>query len=194
MNALFKKYLLSAALASAVAMPVGATTITLAADGQWNIFDVDSNYSLSGGLEWIDAQSFAGYNNDGSALDFKFTLQSAAVLTVVDGGFAGDQFQVLDNGSVLGYTSVPTNSYPTSVGANFDAALANPSFSSAEFYLSAGQHDITGLLSLSATNNSGSAFDATVGAVSLTAVPVPAALQLFLVGSGLLGVFARRRA
>lgn len=194
MKALFKKSFLAAAMVSAVAMPVGATTITLAADGQWQAFDVDNTYSISGGLEWIDLQSSAGYNTDGSALDFKINLQSAAVLTVVDGGFAGDQFKIFDNGLALGYTSVPTNSYPNSVAANFDAALANPSYSSAEFFLSAGQHDITGLLSLSATDNSGTAFNATFGAVNLTAVPVPAALGLFLAGSGFLGVFSRRRA
>jgi hypothetical protein len=193
MKSLLKKTLLAVALASAFSMQAEATTIALAADSSWYTFDVDNTLSTSAGLEWIDAQSATGYNNDGSALHFSFTLTGAADLTVVDGGFAGDQFQVFNNGTALGFTSVPTNSYPTSVVTNFDAALANSNYSSAVYHLGAGTYDITGLLSLS-TFVAGSPLNATVGAVSLTAVPVPAALGLFLAGSSLMGFFSRRRA
>jgi hypothetical protein len=193
MKTLIIKAIKAAAIASAVVMPVGATTVSLAVDGKWQTFDVDNSYALSSGLEWIDAQSKSGYNNDGSALDFKFDLQSAAILTVVDGGFSGDQFQVFDNGVALGYTSVATNSYPNSLATDFTAALADSHYSRGVFYLQAGQHDITGLLALSALDDSNTAINATVGAVNLTAVPVPASLGFFLAGSGLLGAFSRRR-
>jgi len=196
MKRITKKFFLTASLASVFSMPVGASTLALPADSQWYSFDVDSSYAVSGGSEWIDAQSSPGYSNDGSALHFTFNLLTGASLTIVDGGFAGDQFQVFDNGNSLGYTSAPINTYPTSVGSNFDAALADPNYSSAVFYLTAGLHDITGLLSLSATVNGDPIVNATIGALSLTptAVPIPGALALFLAGSGLMGFISRRRA
>jgi hypothetical protein len=196
MKRITKKTLLTAALASVFSMPVGASTLALTADSQWYSFDVDSSYATSGGLEWIDAQFNTGYNSDGSALNFTFTLTDSADLNVVDGGFAGDQFQVLDNGIALGFTSVPTNTYPAAVASNFDAAWADIQYSRAVFHLGAGLHNITGLLSLSATVNGDSNFNATIGALSLTptAVPIPGALALFLAGSGLMGFISRRRA
>jgi hypothetical protein len=193
MKTIIKKTLFAVALASAFSMQANASIITLASDGQWNTFDVDNTYAVSSGLEWIDAQSDLGYNNDGSALHFTFTLTDPAYLTIVDGGFAGDQFQVFNNGTALGFTSVAINTYPTSIGTNFDAALSDPAYSSAVFYLGAGSYDITGLLTVSALDDSSNAINATVGAVSLTAVPVPAALGFFLAGSGLMGFFSRRR-
>ncbi len=195
MKTLIKKTLFAAMMASAFSVPVGASTLALTADGLWHTFDIDDSYSLSGGVEWIDAQSDTGYSNDGSALHFTFNLLDVAKLTVVDGGFAGDQFQVFDNGTSLGFTSNPANNYPTSVATDFDAALVNPLYSSAVFYLAAGQHDITGFLSASATVNS-IPLNATVGAVSLSSVPEPSTFGLLLAGSGLIsiGVFSRRRA
>ena len=194
MNAVFKNTFFALAMASAVSMPAAATTIALQADSQWQTFDVDNSYSQSGGLEWIDAQSFAGYANDGSALDFKFTLTGDAILTVVDAGFAGDEFQVFDNGAAIGFTSTAKNSYPNSVGTDFAAALQNSHYSRATFRLHAGQHDITGLLALSALDADHSAINATVGGLNLIPVPEADALALFLAGSGLLGLFTRRRA
>jgi hypothetical protein len=196
MKRITKKTLLTAALASVFSMPVGASTLALTADSQWYSFDVDSSYATSGGLEWIDAQFNTGYNSDGSALNFTFTLTDSADLNVVDGGFAGDQFQVFDNGIALGFTSVPTtNTYPASVASNFDAAWADIQYSRAVFHLGAGSHKITGLLSISALDNTAIPLNATVGALSLTptAVPLPGAMVLFLAGSGLMGFISRRR-
>ena len=194
MKTLIKKTLFAAVMASAFSMPVGATSLTLTTDGLWHSFDVDDASALSGGVEWIDAQSDTGYANDGSALHFTFTLLDFAMLTVVDGGFAGDQFQVFDNGISLGFTSNPTNNYPTSVATDFDAALVNPLYSSAVFYLAAGQHDITGLLSASAPVNS-IPLNATLGAVSLSSVTEPSTFGLLLAGGGLIliGFCSRRR-
>lgn len=191
----FKSGLIALAFASVFSAPVSASTINLAADGVWQTFDVDSFVSATGGVEWIDAQfdPANGYIGDGSELHFVFTLTTAAYLTVVDGGFAGDQFEVFDNGASLGFTSQAVNSFPDSIASNFDAALANPDFSRGVFFLSAGQHDITGLLSLSALDSDGIAFDATVGAVRLSQVPVPASLGLFLAGNALIGMVGKRR-
>jgi len=158
---------------------------TLAADGAWHPFDVDEWVSLSGGLEWIDP--------DGAALSFDFILTAPAYLRVVDAGFAGDRFQVLDNGEWLGETSVPVASYPDSVAADFDAAYVNAAYSRAVYWLEAGSHRISGLLSESAVDDSGLSINASLGAVNLTAVPVPAAVWLFGAGLGLLSGVSRGR-
>jgi hypothetical protein len=167
-------------------MQAEASNVALTADSSWYTFDVDDSVSPLYGLDWIDAQFATGYTGDNSVLHFTFS--GAADLTVVDGGFAGDRFQVFDNGIALGLTSAATNT-STSVGTNFDLALGDSNYSSAVFHLGAGDHNITGLL---ASNTA--SFNITVGAVSLTAVPVPAALGLFLAGSSLIGLFSRRRA
>jgi hypothetical protein len=162
-----------------------ASAVTLNADGQWNAFDVDSSVSNSGGLEWIDL------NND--ALSFDFILSESAYLKVVDGGFAGDRFQIFDNGLLLDQTSVAVNSYPDGVGLDFDTAFANTHYSRGVFLLGAGNHSITGLLSQSALDDTNTEINATVGAVSLTAVPLPAAAWLYMTGAGLMGLVSRRR-
>lgn len=179
---MIKKSLLAAALLSALCTQAQAST--LVADGAWNAFDVDDISSVSSGLEWIDL--------DGNALSFDFTLTGSAYLKVVDGGFAGDRFNVYDNGVLLNQTSVATNTYPASIGLDFDAAYASPLYSQGLFWLGTGSHSITGLLSQSALNGT-VAFNATVGAVSLTAVPVPAAAWLYLTGIALMGLVFRRR-
>jgi hypothetical protein len=125
---------LVAALGARVA---SAGDVALGIDAQWHAFDVDSFSAVSGGLEWIDL-------NDGSALHFSF--DGPATLTVVDGGFAGDAFQIFDNGVLLGQTSVASNSYPDSIVLDFDAALADPRYSRGVFQLGAGSHSITGCL------------------------------------------------
>jgi hypothetical protein len=155
-------------------------------DNSWQVFDVDTLTEPSGGKEWIDI-------TDGSALDFKFNLTIATRVTIVDGGFSGDSFQVFDNGSLLGTTSTAPNNYPTSLGLNFDAALASGTYSTASFLLAAGEHDLTGLLSQSALGPDGE-IDSTVGGLRLEPVPLPGAALLFLSGSSLLSVFGRRRA
>jgi hypothetical protein len=178
-----KTFFLSAVLLSALSGQ--AQAVTLNADGAWHEFDVDESTALSGGLEWIDL------NND--ALSFDFTLTGSAILKVVDGGFAGDRFRVFDNGNLLDQTSVAVNSYPDSLGLDFNAAFANTNYSRGVFLLGAGAHSITGLLSQSALDDTNSVLNATVGAVSLTAVPLPAAAWLYGIGAGLIGLVSRRR-
>lgn len=177
-----KKFLVIAALLSALCTHAEASTLT--ADGAWNAFDVDNSVSNSGNLEWIDL--------DNNALSFDFTLSGVALLEVVDGGFAGDRFNVFDNGVLLDQTSVASNTFPASIGLDFDAAYASPLYSRGLFWLGAGSHSITGLLSQSALNGT-TPINATVGAVSLTAVPLPAAAWLYLTGTALMGFVSRRR-
>ena len=175
---------LTAMLMLGAASASHADTVAITADNTWHAFDVDDFSATSGGLEWIDV-------NNGSALTYSFTLAADAALTIVDAGFAGDRFEVFDNGVSLGLTSTATNTYPTSVGTNFDAALNNANYSFATYLLTAGTHQITGLLTQSALAG-GQPLNATVGGLRVAPVPLPASLLLFLSGSGLLG-FMRRR-
>jgi hypothetical protein len=178
---------LALALALAAAWPghAQAANMPIAADSGWYTFDVDPLTSLSNGKEWIDL--------DGSALVFELTLLNPAYLTVVDAGFAGDVFEVFVNGASLGTTSPATNSYPVSVGLNFAAAMADLAFSRGSYLLAPGSYAITGVLSLSALDDAGSAIDATVGGVRVRSVAEPGSLALLLAGIGFMGIAVRRR-
>src|ERR1041384_2017670 len=111
----------AAVLALACALPAHATTVSLSPNGAWNAFDVSDVLSNDQGLGWFDI-------NTGDALSFTVNVgaNEQLALRVVDAGYAGDRFEVFDNGVSLGLTSdVPADGNGVSVGLNFDAALAN---------------------------------------------------------------------
>lgn len=181
---MIKKSILATALLAA--MCANAEAAPISADGAWHAFDVDDSVSSSGGLEWIDL--------DNNALSFEFTLTGSAILRVVDGGVAGDRFRIFNNLSdVLGETSAAANTYPDSVDTDFDAAFANFDYSRGEFLLGAGTYQISGLLIQSALDDTGAEINATVGGISLTAVPLPTAAWLYVTGAGLIGLVSRSR-
>ena len=166
-----------------------AHAVALPANGQWLPFDVA--FDLSGNLNWLNI-------NDGSALSFSFNVPAGQVgkLTVVDGGFAGDRFAVTANpGVALGTTSAAVNSYPSNVYLDFDAAMANPSYSRNVFTLTPGTYNISGSLLSSALDDSGTALNTTVGGIQLTlaAVPEPSTALSFFVGLVALVAGLRRR-
>lgn len=176
----------TALAAIAAFLSFSANAIPIAADGAWNAFDVDPLSATSAGLEWIAL--------DGSAISFDLTLAGPAQLKVIDGGFAGDRFEVFDNGVSLGLSSAARGSYPSSVGLDFDHAWGDSSYSRGIFTLGAGTHSITGILVASALDDSGARIDATVGAVSITPVPEPETFALMLAGLAAIAFVPRRRA
>lgn len=197
----------AAFLASAVT-PAFATDVALATDpsqanyGQWQRFDVSTLDALSGGTEWIDGSNSlsAGF---GTPLSFSFTIGEGQIgqLTVVDAGFAGDTFQLFWAGASIGSTApVPVATINTAayIGEDFDAALADASFSRAVARIVGGsyltQFQINGRLDQS-VQSAGLPLNSTVGAVRLTvsAVPEPATGLAMLAGLGLMGLHLRNR-
>jgi hypothetical protein len=188
-----KAQLISSVLvvAAAIAAPAHATTVSLAADGSWNEFNVDNQVAPSFGNGWIDF-------TDGSPLSFTFTIAAGRTghLTVVDAGFAGDTFSLTNFGAAIGSTTaVPTGTTDGPVVSDFDQALADPSFSQGVFTFGAGTYRISGLLNQSVLDG-GAPLDATDGAVRLqvSAVPEPSPFALLLAGLGAIGLLIRRRA
>jgi hypothetical protein len=183
----------AALLAATFAAGAQATTVNIAADGNWHQFDIDDLYAQSGGVEWIDAidDDLGPYNNDGSALTFALTLTQTSTLTVVDAGFAGDEFRITINGQDY-LSSTASNTYPDSIGTDFDAALTDSRYSYLNVVLGAGTYFISGDLATSALDDTDLPLNATVGGLRVTEVPVPAAAWLF--GSALVaGLGAMRR-
>jgi hypothetical protein len=172
----FSKSLVGAVLATAAI--VAHAAIVPVVDGNWNQF-----YFGESGTSWLDDYI---YNSPGN-LSFSFTLTGPAVLKVTDAGFTGDIFQVFDNGNALGLTSAPNIANTGDMDVDFDSAYASNDWSHGEWMLSAGNHLITGLSTVSA-------FGAGVGAIRVNAVPEPSSSALVLCALGMIGLIARRRA
>ena len=193
-NTLFntKGALAAALLATVMSAPAQATSVNVTTDGSWYQFDADEFISNSGGLEWIDAitDDAGHYSGDGSALSFTFTLNQAGTLTVVDGGFAGDEYLITVNG-VDHLSSSLVQPSLENVGTNFDTALTDGGFSYLTLALNPGTYTVTGLLHVSAADPFGSPYIASVGGLRVSEVPVPAAV--WLLGSGLLAFATRMR-
>ena len=126
-------------------------------------------------------------NVDTTTAIFNFSLAFPAVLTVTDAFNAGDRFSVYDGASFLGNTSVPT-ALGDDIGDNYDAAAADPRWSTGMFLLPAGNYSITGFAIDSPYGAGGAALQ-----LNVSSVPEPA--TMFLLGTGLVGVAgaARRR-
>jgi hypothetical protein len=200
------------ALAALSALPgfapaAQATTFNLAADGQWLAFGVDETSGPSdNSLAWID-NDYSNAPGFGTPARYDFTIGAGQVgrLTVVDADFAGDTFQVFNDGVLLGQTSaVPQGIYgqTADVGYDFDAALANASFSRVVYNLGEGSYRITGQLVQSVQLQSEglnhnpvfTPLNATTGGISLsvTAVPEPSTAALVLAALAVT-VFVSRR-
>ncbi|MEY4589305.1 MAG: hypothetical protein RL497_1381, partial [Pseudomonadota bacterium] len=189
----FLKPCLGAWVLSLASTSAFATTLVADADGQWNMFDVDATIALDGSTWWIDAVADmdAGLSGDGSALQYLIATSKPQYLTVVDAGLSGDRYWLDLNGNALTTSSAQDNGQY--VGVDFDAALANPSFSQGVWLLQPGLYTLTGRLHTSATAG-GEPINASVGAFRLTDVPLPPSASLLGASLGLwLLTLARRR-
>ena len=159
------------AFAAASTAPAHAADVALEADGAWRPFAIDALLAPPAmRLGWVD--------DAGMPLTFSFAVGAglSGTLTVVDAAIAGDTVAVTNFGSALGATSsVPAGSFEasTDIGLDYDAALADPSFSRGVFMLAPGSYRIGGSLLQSVTLG-GLPLDATAGALRLTFAPVAA--------------------
>lgn len=163
-----------AALAALAALPAKADVLTTSSG--WSTF-------YFGAASPDPSDYFQDLS--GNPLDFSFTLTKATYLTVVDGYFDGDQFQIFNKGVSLGVTSTPTfdGQY---IGDDWAAALKNSAFSSRSWLLGPGTYDITGIAKVSP-------FGLGEGAIGLNMVPEPATWAMLILGLGMIGFAARRR-
>ena len=188
------KQLMAVALAAAavIAAPAQATTVALAADGNWSEFDVDATFGPTFSNDWIDNQVGGSLVGDGSRLDFTFTIAAGTVgtLTVVDGTLAGDTFTITNFGTAIGTTSSVAVDSGAFVGS-FDEALADASFSRGVFTLGAGSYSISGALLQSVFTPDGT----TNGGVrlSVSAIPEPSSTALLFGGLAAVALLVRRR-
>jgi len=163
---------------TALWLVIGSAGAASLASGSWSSFDF---YDDIDNTPWVDGAL--------SPATFEFSLADDGILTVADGGFAGDRFEVFANGVSLGETSLPdAGAGDASFDLDFDAALADPRWSSARFHLAAGDYMISGRATAFATGTFGG-----TGAVMLTPVPEPESVALMGVG-GLMVAAALRRA
>jgi hypothetical protein len=108
-----------------------------------------------------------------------------ATLTVTDAFFSGDQFEILDNGMVLGFTSPPVAD--VDCGDDPVVCLGMAGMSNRVFLLGAGAHSIT-IAPLLAPDGGGSAYF-----LVESAIPEPATLVLLATGLGLSAIRRRGR-
>lgn len=160
---------------------VVAATLALAGTAQ----AATVNYTVDSG--WT--RFSAGAVGTQIARQFAFTLTQNAIMTIVDGFLAGDQYEVFSNGTSLGATSLPGTG-GTNTGMNFDAAAADGIHSVGQFILGPGSY----LISLNVLGRSGTDTRGHLGAirVDLAQVPAPAAGLLLLSALGAMALRRRR--
>lgn len=120
---------------------------------------------------------------------FTISLTAPAYLIVVDAYYTGDQFEVFNFGTSIGFTSLPSDPDETGcVGGNDPVTcLLDSRYSSGYFLLGAGDHEIT----ISTTTNPWDEGAAFFGVFPESEVPEPGSFALL--GGGLAAVALVRR-
>ncbi len=121
---------------------------------------------------------------------YTFTTLGHAALTIVDGYFSGDRFEVFADNISRGLTSLPVN-LASKAGNKYDLALANPNFSSRSFHFGPGTYTI----SLLVKTRSGVDTANHLGGIRVDAaqIPVPAAGLMLFSALGAAAALRKRR-
>jgi hypothetical protein len=163
--------------ATALWLAIGSASAVPLSAGAWSTFDF-----------YDDIESAAWVDESLTPLAFDIVLTESTFLKVVDGGLAGDRFEVFANGQSLGLTSQPSNDTgDVSMDLDFDAAYANGGWSRGVFTLEPGSYSITGR-----TVTFGTGLFAGTGGVTLVPVPEPGTWALMGTGAILVAGALRR--
>jgi hypothetical protein len=155
---------------------------------------------LNGGWETF---TFGPYWSPWST-NFSFTLTAPAVVKVTDAFASGDRFNIhLEGSETINFQSSVPTVIGANVGANYDAAFADPRWSSWSFSLPAGTYDIAGDTASSPFDGGGGAielvgrrvlsFSALDAAAVAGPAPEPVSWTLMIAGFGMCGAMLRRR-
>ncbi|MEK8050052.1 PEP-CTERM sorting domain-containing protein [Ideonella sp. DXS22W] len=186
----FRHILPACALALSACLPplAQAANLALPADGSWVEILADDGLPPFTSA-WVTLSSDgASYTEVGYTVTIASGFEGR--LTVVDTAYAGDRFELRDNGTRLGETGPAAFDAAQARFADADTALADATYSRGVFTLSAGSHLLTGAVL------AGTGYGATTAALKLevSAVPEPATVFSLLAGLGLVGAALRRRA
>jgi hypothetical protein len=140
--------------------------------------------SMANAFTWTEF--YFGSTGSEWTLSYSLNLSGETVLTITDGYLSGDQFSVYDSTTYLGDTSVATLGHQ--VGADYDAAYADPYYSKGQYILAAGAHTIHGWMIESPYGGGTAAYSLDV---PYAGVPEPA--TMLLLGFGLMGLAGARR-
>jgi hypothetical protein len=190
MRNIIKGMLAAAALTALTSAPALANSVALTNGGGW--------YQA-----FFSTPDTSFQDANGNDLDFTFTLTKTTTLLVADGGFSGDEFDVVINGVDAGDTSAsifdgkdveygpPTDDHECFSCAVYDPAY-NTSFSHGAFVLGAGTYDVTGSVLIGGQSGGSDAFGAGAFGIALGGVPEPATWAMMLTGFFGLGAVLRR--
>ena len=171
------------ALALATSAPTAAKAQNITA-GQWYTFcfGATNSFATSG------SSCLLGTNPTSVAAPAPpWTYIGAGSITVLDGFFSGDRFQVFD-GASLGLTSAPINGADCS--NDITACLSNSNVSKGTFAFGAGSHSFTIQTSISPFDGGAAFFKVTA---ATTTVPEPESIALVAAGLFGVAVAARRK-
>jgi hypothetical protein len=144
----------------------------------------DPPVPVDGGWQLFSWNGLGSFDMQGP---FTFTSASSTLLTITDIAVDGDQFNLFDNGNLIGTTSVPANDGYRNELLTADACLADPKYSHGFFNLGAGSHSITiETIQLATGFSGGGAF------FRVDTVPEPATLSLMAVAVGIFAIRRRR--
>ena len=134
-------YLLAAVVTTA---PSFASTVTT--NGTWYNFKTSVGVDFGAGVGFAyNHTSASGFYEDPGPPPWTFTAGTGAAITVLDGGEAGDIYNVYDFGVLIGSTSFADATTPGShsCGGFPEPCLADAAISKGTFQLAPGAHSIT---------------------------------------------------
>jgi hypothetical protein len=139
---------LAACLFLSMTVAAKAAVVDLTVGGDWYEFDFSRP-----GDPWSN--------------EFSFKLLTPGILTVTDGAYAEDIFEVFNNGKRLGLTEAPIFEGSVPFTTSYDEAAKDPRWSTGVWKLDAGEHRISGFVTQTIWGGS--------GALRVDPVPVPGA-------------------